>query len=125
MTYTDVWIGELANGDDPLDWGGDWNGNTPRKALRPRFPPCGGTYEPFRTVVNRIENNILKGKQVDWGAWAAVVTKQEIVALIDGLYGTDPAYSSLEHLCEKLATVRAAVQALPDDGRYALVADEL
>lgn len=52
------------------------------------------------------------------------MTKRDIIALIDDSYGTDPA-SSLEQRCAKLAAVRSAIAALPDDGRYALVADEL
>ena len=32
MTYADVYIGRLGEGPDPLDWGGDWNGNAPGRA---------------------------------------------------------------------------------------------
>ncbi len=125
MTYTDVWIGNLAEGKDPLDWGGEWGiGNLPSKALCPRFPPSGGTYEPFRTVVELINSGALEGRQVDWGAWAAVVTKHGIMSLIDKLYGPDNAYCELQHLCEALVRLRTAVQLLPADGRFALVADE-
>ncbi len=27
--WLDVYIGELSSAADPLDWGGDWNGNVP------------------------------------------------------------------------------------------------
>jgi hypothetical protein len=37
----DVYIGELSSAADPLDWGGDWNGNVP-DAKSPMFPPHGG-----------------------------------------------------------------------------------
>lgn len=126
MTYTDVWVGELAEGKDPLDWGGEWRiGNTPAKSLCSSFPPSSsGRLEPFSTVVDLIKTGVFAGKQVDWGAWAAVVSKQDILALLDDLYGTDPSYSCLEHLCEQLAGVRVAMQALPSDGRFALIADE-
>jgi hypothetical protein len=52
LTYTDVYIGQLGEGSDPLDWGGDWNGNVPAR-LGPFFPPNYG--EAFRVLVRKIE----------------------------------------------------------------------
>ena len=126
MTYTDVWVGELAVGDDPLDWGGEWGrGNTPPLRLTPLFPPGPrGTYEPFSTVRDRIQAGFHMGKQVDWGAWAAIVAKRDIAALIGDVYGTTQADAGLDHLREQLAEVRSAVQALREEGRCALVAEE-
>jgi hypothetical protein len=34
LTYTDVYIGRFGEGSDPLDWGGDWSGNTPARLAR-------------------------------------------------------------------------------------------
>ncbi len=126
MTFTDVWVGELGSGDDPLDWGGDWKtGNSAGRAVTPMFPPAAtGTYEPHHTVCSKIKAGLLTGKQVDWGAWAAIVTKAEISGLIDEVYGTDAQYCQLEHLCIELAHLRSAVAELSDSKSYALIADE-
>jgi hypothetical protein len=128
MTITSVWIGELAAGPDPLDWGGDWGrSNTPKRALSPRFPPAArpGSYQPWSTVVARIREGIYHGKQVDWGAWAAIVTKPDIVALVDEMYGSAPATKHDGHIAAFLVEIQATLDMLQDDGRFALVATEL
>ncbi len=127
MTYTDVWVGDLGEGAGLLDWEGAYTlGNTPRKALTPMFPPAGNR-EPWRILVNKIKAGELLGKQVDWGAWAANVTSQQVLDLIHQVYSGDAWYvspSPMPHLLEKLAAVKTAVAALPADGRFALIADE-
>jgi len=70
--WLDVYIGELSSGADPLDWGGDWNGNVP-DAKSPMFPPHGGgslQEYPFPQLIDRISSGRFQGKQVDWvGGW--------------------------------------------------------
>jgi hypothetical protein len=88
ITHRDVFIGELSSGADPLDWGGDWNGNVP-DAKSPMFPPHGGgslQEYPFSQLIDRISSGRFQGKQVDWGGWAAKVTKQEILDFIAEVY---------------------------------------
>jgi hypothetical protein len=124
LTYTDVYIGRLGEGSDPLDWAGDWNGNAPAR-LGPFFPPSHG--RAFRMLIDKIESGELPGKQVDWGAWAANLSKQQIFDFLDAVYPTDPTNSDralLSGLEPGVAEMRDFIRALPH-GRYALVASEL
>jgi hypothetical protein len=130
ITYRDVYIGELASGSDPLDWDGDWNGNVP-KVISPWFPPTGGISfpkHPFAQLIDRISTGKFQGKQVDWGGWAAKVTKQEILDFITEVYGGDNCYTDptvMPHLYEQMQTLTEYVNSLPEGGTFALVATEL
>lgn len=127
MTYLDVFVGELADGDDPLDWGGSWKGsNTPTKS-GPFFPPDRHG-KAFWQVQEAVEQKRLPGKQVDWGAWAAIASKEYILEFIENLYRGDPWYedpSEMPHLYAQLQEVLDYVRSLPDGRDYALVACEL
>jgi hypothetical protein len=114
MTYFDVFVGELSDGPDPLDWGGDCNGNTPENR-GPYFPPCGGQ-KAFRSVQDMIERGEFPGKQVDWGAWAGRASKAQILKFIGELYGghhwcrpDSPMPHLYERFPELLAFVNAAI----------------
>jgi hypothetical protein len=119
----DVYIGELSTGADPLDWGGDWNGNAPvRKS--PFFPPSA----PFYKLKEMISSGKFPGKQVDWGGWAARVSKQDILDFVaeayrGNTYYTDP--NAMPHLYQDMQTLMSYIHALPDDRSYALAATEL
>jgi hypothetical protein len=41
----------LGEGPDPLDWGGDWNGNAPGR-VGPFFPASNG--RAFRMLIDKI-----------------------------------------------------------------------
>jgi hypothetical protein len=56
---------------------------------------------------------------LDWGAWAADVSKRQISDFLDTVYPTDPADSD-----RMRGEMRDFIRGLPD-GRYALVASEL
>ena len=122
MTYTDVYVGRLANGPDPLDWGGKYTlGNIPRADVgAPVFPPTSAREEPFRRLIKKIESQELAGKRVDWGAWAANVSKQEIMNFIKECYSEAELASAA---FTRLIELQAAVAALPDE-RFALIAEE-
>ena len=127
MTYLDVFVGKLSDGDDPLDWGGDWNGNNTPKKSGPFFPPL-DSGKPFWQVQEVIEQKRLPGKQVDWGAWAAIAPKEYILAFIDNLYRGHRWYEDpgeMPHLYAQLQEVLSYVRSLPDGREYALVACEL
>ncbi len=117
-------MGPLAEGDDPLDWGRDPNiGNTPPR-LGPFFPPAKSG--EFFQLIGKIKSGALSGEKIDWGAFAANVTKQDIHDFIDELYEGDKTYSDpcyAPHLYPKLNELRRFIDALPE-GRYALVAVE-
>ena len=122
MTYTDVYVSRLAKGPDPLDWGGDYTlGNTPRERKDiPVFPPTSIPERPFYRLIRKIERQEFAGKQVDWGAWAANVSKPEIMNFIGECYSE----AELESAAfTRLIELRAAVAALPDE-RFALIAEE-
>ena len=130
MTYRDVYIGKLAVGPDPLDWGGNWNGNLP-SAESPPFPPHGSGLldaTPFFQLISRITDGRLPGKQVDWGGWVAKASKTEILNFIAEVYRDDDWYTdrkAMPHLYDRFQELLSYVRALPDGGFYALVASEL
>ena len=126
MSYCDVYIGLL---DDPnFSWdGGNWEGNCPR-CLSPFFPPVGPAYGAWSVVIQRIEQGIYDGKQVDWGGFVARVTRFEIEKLIIELYENQSDYgpdSQLPHLKKQLEELKEYVRALSTTEKYALVASEL
>jgi hypothetical protein len=130
MTQTDVYIGRLSDGADPFNWGGDQDtGRVPEQIAGTRFPPSRGPgYGAFSRLIDKIKRGELHGKQVEWGGWAANVSKDDILAFIDEIYRGDPTYtdpSYLPHLYPKLADLITAVRGLPDGERFALVACEL
>jgi hypothetical protein len=72
-------------------------------------------------LIDKIKSGELPGEQIDWGAWAANLPKQQIADFLDAVYSTDPALTSGPPFVDE---VRDFIAALPD-GRYALVAGEL
>ena len=127
MTYWDVYIGGL---DDPdFSWGSEAQEGEPPKRLSPFFPstgrsgPTGARGFPreypggvFGELVGAIEEGRFEGRKVDWGAWVAAVTKEEIEAFVEERYG--------KREDDALRELRAYVASLRAGGRYALVAAE-
>lgn len=128
VTHLDVYVAELADGPDTLNWpGGTWSGNRAR-SITDYFPPAAGYGEPFFTVRRRIQTGEYQGRQIDWGAWAAIVSKQEILAVIADTYRGNDWYSDpaqMPHLYKDFQNLLDTVRGLPDDRRYALIAEEL
>lgn len=128
MTYLDVYVAELADGSDPLDWpGSTWSGNS-AKGITECFPPASGYGQPFFRLRENIERGEYKGKQIDWGAWAAILTKQQILTFIDDNYRGNEWYTNptkAPDLYEKLQAIVECVRSLPDGKSYALIAEEL
>ena len=106
MTFRDVYIGKLAEGPYPLDWGGDWNvGNLPSRTS-PYFPPHGAGMigdHPFSQLISRIMDGRFVGIQVDWGGHAAKVSKAGILTFIAEVYRDDDWCPSSEHLAQTRA----------------------
>ncbi len=78
-------------------------------------------------LISMIDAGLLKGKRLDWGAFAAVTTKQQILNFVDELYRDDPTYSDphyMPHLYPKLRELLDVLNGL-SDGEYALVGVEL
>jgi len=131
VTTYGVFIGRLSDNADPLDWGGNYTSNLPLHDT-PDFPKH-GRGDPYRCVMAMISNGRLPGKQVDWGGWAAKVSKQDILAFIAEVYRDDKwdtypttrplpwRYESEKRNMEGLMT---NVHSLPEDGLFALVAYE-
>jgi len=119
MTWYDVYIGY---NDDSFSWeNGNWNGNTPKNGS-PRFP----TPTPFNKLIDKIQDGTYQGKQLDWGAWGAKVSKAQIVDFIIDNY-----HDSWHRLClnssnniSDLKKVYDFVQKLDEDETYVLVAIE-
>ena len=126
MTSTDVWVAGFPEGSDFLEWAVDpQTGLTPGKRVSPLFPPCPtATHSPFRAVIDGIREGTWVGRQTDWGAWTATVTKTDLQVLLQQLYGNDPHYGVLDHLKGKFDALRKIVDRLDDGVCYALVAEE-
>ena len=123
MTYRDVYIGALSTGSDPFDSGGDWNGNLPGR-LSPWFPRGA---EACNRLIQNISDGKFPGKQVDFSGWVAKVTKQDILDFIDEVHRDDKWCSDpnlMPHIYEKMQSLMMYVRSLPEDGFFALVADE-
>jgi len=115
MTFFDVYVGEPSGGDDPLDWGGDPSvGNTPN-AISPLFPPSGAYGGAFWVLIDKIRRGEFTGKKVDWGAWAAQVSKQQIRDFIEEPYRGNDWYTDptlMPHLYQKKQALSAFVESL-------------
>jgi hypothetical protein len=129
MPYANVYIGPLSTGGHPLDWGGEKR----PAAFRPYsdsnyvfFPP--NSPAAFFELLNRIRAGEVQGRQIDWGCWAAKMSKKEIIDFIDNVYASSPYLheprANLDLLwCQRLQELIAFVRALPDD-QFALIAIE-
>jgi hypothetical protein len=87
-----------------------------------------GPLNPFYSLVSQIKSGELQGKKVDWGAWAANVSKSDIIKFITEAYAGNSWYEDpnlMPHLYQRLQEVLKIVQALPETERFPLVALEL
>jgi hypothetical protein len=119
--YLDVYVGFF---DGSFDENGYSNiGNSPKRQS-PFFPD--GSFA-FRELKKRISDGAYVGKQVDWGAWVAKVSKQQIKDFMSDMY-TDGSCFEQEHnahIKKDYLELIAFVADLDDEGEYALVASEL
>jgi hypothetical protein len=126
VTITNVYIGKLSGGPDPLDWSRDPATGVPPPRLGEFFPPA---RQPlFLTLLRKIKEGVLEGRQIDWGAWGAEVSKLQILQFIEEVYDGDETYldpTKAPHLFPMLADLVSFVGTLDDNERYALVAIEL
>ena len=85
------------------------------------------TWRCILAADRQIEREEYPGKKVDWGAWPAQVSKQQIRDFIEEHYRghdwyTDP--TLMPHLYTQMRELRDFVESLPDDGCFVLVASE-
>lgn len=126
MPYIDVFIGSL---DDPrFVWDyiptNNNESNHPHK-IGPEFPDREG----FGKLIDKIKNKEFYGKQVDWGAWAAIVTKKQIEGFVEDCYGgnnpyADPKSKPVLDFYEKIQELKKFVSALDPNKKYYLTAME-
>jgi hypothetical protein len=123
MAGRDVYVGRLK--DPNFQW--DVYGtiaNIPER-LTPLFPLA--SWGPFWKLFERIENGYYVGKQVDWGAWAAKVSKDQILEFFDEMYSHDALAltgTPFPWIIESVDELRESLEALPDDELYVLIALE-
>lgn len=112
MTYYDAWIkAPDASGEEAIAW----------------FPPA--RREAFFHIRDAIRAGRLRGEQVDQLTWRATVNRAELEVLMDEIYGPAGAYEArhdggMQHLADKMRTLRAFIAALPADQEIVLMADE-
>ena len=112
MSYRDVYVGDAA--DPGFTWEPDdnqWQGNSPQR-ISEFFPESSS--RPYYELKKRIASGEMDGKQVDWGAWAAKVTKGQIQDFLKDCYPT-----------EQHQEVLKLVEKMDVDKLYLLVASEL
>ena len=126
MSYLDVYIG-FSKGYSLTPDPDKFNiGNTP-KCQSPFFPD-GST--AFRRLVKKIDSKAFQGAQVDWGAYAAIVTKEQILSFMEELYPPEWQEKKREFnkMCgvpDEYGELKDFVEALSEDEKYILVASEL
>lgn len=100
--------------------------------IGPRFPPSGhdGLPQAWFLVHDRIETGRYEGRQIDWGAFAGCVTREEVIALAEEVFPTgwtydapDAEVKAFTHLDRDLVAFRAFIGGLPE-GDYLVVACE-
>lgn len=124
MTFTDVYIGRLSGKTDALDRGGSWNGNQPKR-ISGDFPvKKRGGPDPVSEFHDRMRDGRIQGKQVDWGAWAAVMSKADIDSFVVDVYGENYETDVLPFQRSLYDDLIRVLRSLPDDRLYALVALE-
>lgn len=126
MSFLDVYIG-FSEGYSLTPDPDKFNiGNTP-KCQSPFFPN-GST--AFRRLVEKIDSQAFHGAQVDWGAYAAIVTKVQILSFMEELYPPEWQEKTREFnnrvgLPDEYGNLKDFVEALSEDEKYILVASEL
>jgi hypothetical protein len=121
--YLDVYIGWLAE-DGSLCGSKDPSDEIILKRESPFFPDG---HQAFSLLKRKIEESEFTGEQIDWGRWAAAVTKQQIILFMGEFYGEDRKLrvGLADHQNQELQELEKFVDALPDDKVVALVACEL
>ena len=99
------------------------NPTTPTRRQSPFFPSGS---EAFRELKRRIEAGMYEGWPIDWGAWGAVVNKQQILDFVADMYAVDMTESRarLTPLKGTLTELLVFVENLDPTIDYALVASE-
>jgi hypothetical protein len=85
--------------------------------------------DAFFNLKEGIQAGRYRGEQVDPLTWQAEMTKTEISAFIQEVYGPAGQYERqnagpMEHMADKMRAARAFVAALPDDRPAKITADE-
>ncbi len=124
MTYLDTYVTTTnrvvgLGGEAPED--GTWSGSPV-----PWFPPDHGYGTAFFAIRDGVQSGRFEGVQVDWGSWAARMTRAEIEQFLEEIYGPAGEYEAKEpeHLAEKMRTLRRVVANLVPGRHYAVVCEE-
>ena len=91
-------------------YGGDYSGNIPNRGKAPFLPEA---HKLLEALWKMKDNGEYEARQLDWGAWGAKMTKQELSDFVEAFYGKD-----------KEPEVREYIQGLEQDKAYVLVAFE-
>jgi hypothetical protein len=124
VTYYDAYI-TSAHDVGGFDQHADQAGGT-APVRSPLFP--GGT-EAFFAIRDAAKSMEVDGIQIDWGSWAILMTRDEIIAFLARIYGPPGHYEAqhagtLQHLADKMQALRDFVLGLPPGERFAVVAEE-
>lgn len=127
MPLANVYLGTLSAHPNPLDWGAE---NRPA-ALRPYsdseyvfFPPSSPA--AFCELLDRIRSGEVYARQIEWGCWAAKMSKKKIIDFINDVYAESPypaqATADFELIWRRrLEELLSFVHALPDND-FAVIA---
>jgi hypothetical protein len=91
------------------------------------FPPSSPA--AFFELLDRIRSEEVQARQIDWGCWAAKMSKKKIIEFIEDVYAggpylrEEPATKSDPDWCQRLQELIAFVRNLPDD-QFAVIAIE-
>ena len=117
MTYFDAYIGDPDDKDFSCN-NDNWNGNIPKR-ISPFI--IGG----FDEVFKRINRGEYSGKQTDWGGYTGIISKKEIISLLDFLYKDyHIRYAGLPHIIEQIDELKEFINKLDSTQSYYIVAAE-
>ena len=91
---------------------GNYDGNIPKRQS-PLLPMARGILDAMCKMMRNAE---YEARQLDWGAWGAKMTKEQLSDFINSFYGNDE--------FDELPEVRDYIQKLDADKVYLLVAYE-
>ena len=126
MTHYDAWITQPGDYPDLLVLKA---GITQSNTVFERTPYFPEGDLAFRALCTGIRSGRFRGTQVDHLVRAALVTKTEINSFLDDVYGPPGEYEqrhggALQHMAGRMKSLRDFVAELPEDGLFALAADE-
>ena len=123
MTYYDAWIATSSAAEVT----GRVEGSAGYRQPTERSPFLPEGRQAFFCLRDGIKSGTYRGRQVDWGSYAASMTRQEVEAFLKETHGAPGIYEKncgLTHLADRMRELRAFVANLPESTELKVVVEE-